>query len=141
MMAIGPNDPQAQSDKSNLLRQLRIAPSERDGPTSQAARSKIIYVVSGLAAVALLAGALAFWKWHSQRYTVEVATALAPSTAHSTAVPIRMSPSCPRRYTLDDSGEASVADRAARRSPLAVAACRSHCRSSCRSAAAGNGPA
>ncbi len=84
MMAVGPQDPQTrseQSDKSNLLRQLRIAPSERDGPTSRAARTKILYIALGLAAVVLLAGALAFWKWHSRRYTVEVATALAPSTA------------------------------------------------------------
>ncbi len=84
MMGVEPRNPQSQSeqsDKSNLLRQLRIAPAERDGPTSAATKSKILYIVLGLAAITMLAVAVFFWKWHSRRYTVEVATALAPSIA------------------------------------------------------------
>jgi RND family efflux transporter MFP subunit len=80
-MAMDPKDPQAGSDKGNLLRQLRIDPSEREGPASSAARSRALYITLGLIAAALLIGALAYWKWHSRPYTVAVATALAPSAA------------------------------------------------------------
>jgi RND family efflux transporter MFP subunit len=69
------------SDKGNLLRQLRIDPSERDAAASSAPRSRMLFVALGVFAALLAAGALSYWKWHSRPYTVEVATAIAPSAA------------------------------------------------------------
>ncbi len=90
-MVADPQEPMDQSDKSSLLRQLRIAPSEREGPAPGAARSKVLYIALGLAAGVFLLGALAYWKWHSRNYTVEVATALAPSTAQGPAAILQAS--------------------------------------------------
>ena len=41
--------------------------------------------------MALLAGALAYWKWHSRPYAVEVATAVAPSAAQGPAAILQAS--------------------------------------------------
>jgi RND family efflux transporter MFP subunit len=79
-MAAEPNDPPG-TDKGSLLRQLRIDPSERDRPASSAAGPRALYITLGIAAALVLAGALAYWKWHARPYTVDVATALAPSAA------------------------------------------------------------
>ena len=91
MMVADPKEPIGQSDKSSLLRQLRIAPSEREGPASGAPRSKVLYTVLGVAAAVLMAGALAYWKWHARSYKVEVATALAPSAAQGPAAILQAS--------------------------------------------------
>jgi RND family efflux transporter MFP subunit len=90
-MAMDPNAPPGRSEQDGLLRKLRIDPSQRDGPTSGAARSRIQYVVLGLIGVAVLAGVLGYWKWHSRPYTVEVATALAPSAAQGPAAILQAS--------------------------------------------------
>jgi RND family efflux transporter MFP subunit len=80
MTPVDPKAPQGGTDQGNLLRQLRIDPKERDG-TAPSARSRTPYIAAGVVAAALLAGALAYWKWHSRPFVVEVATALAPSAA------------------------------------------------------------
>ncbi len=90
-MAVDPKDLQARSDKGNLLRQLRIDPSERDGAAASAGSAKTRYLVLGALAVVLLAAALAYWKWHSRPYAVEVATALAPSAAQGPAAILQAS--------------------------------------------------
>jgi HlyD family secretion protein len=90
-MAVDPQNLQGRSDQGNLLRQLRIDPSERDGAAPGPGRSKARYIVLGALAVAVLAGALAYWKWHSRPYTVEVATALAPSATQGPAAILQAS--------------------------------------------------
>ncbi|HEV7431551.1 MAG TPA: hypothetical protein VGN77_00810, partial [Steroidobacteraceae bacterium] len=80
-MRVDSKDPPGATDKGNLLRQLRIDPSDRDGLAPSASRSRKLYLALGFVAVTLAAAALAYWKWHPRPYTVEVATALAPSAA------------------------------------------------------------
>ncbi len=48
-------------------------------------------MVLGALAVVVLIGALAYWKWQSRPYTVEVATALAPSAAQGPAAILQAS--------------------------------------------------
>lgn len=68
-------------EQSGLLRQLRIDPAERDSPVGGGRVSRVL--PAGLVLVALLAvaAALAFWKWHGQRFTVDGATAVAASAS------------------------------------------------------------
>jgi RND family efflux transporter MFP subunit len=89
-MMVDPKDPMGQSDKSNLLRQLRIAPSERDG-ASAGPRPKVLYIALGFVALTSLVSAWAYWKWHSRPFAVEIATALVPSTAQGPAAILQAS--------------------------------------------------
>ncbi len=90
-MAVDPKDLQGRSDQGNLLRQLRIDPSERDGAASGASRSKTRYFVLGGLALIAFCGALVYWKWHSRPYPVEVATAVAPSAGQGPAAILQAS--------------------------------------------------
>ena len=87
MMVAEPKSATGAADKSSLLRQLHIDPSQRDTPAPRAGRSRLLRVVVALLVLVLLAGALAFWRWRAQVFTVEVATALVPrATQGPTAI-------------------------------------------------------
>jgi HlyD family secretion protein len=79
-MAGETSDPKTGSDAGNLLRQLRIASTDRDRPV-RPGWSRTLMVSGALIALALLGGAAAYWKWHARPVPVEAATALAPSKA------------------------------------------------------------
>ena len=90
-MAEDPNYRGGGTDKGSLLRQLRIDPSQRDAAPAGAGRPWALRVSVAVLVLVLLASALAYWKWHAQRYTVEVATAVAPSAAQGPAAILQAS--------------------------------------------------
>jgi RND family efflux transporter MFP subunit len=89
-MPLDPKAPPA-SNQGSLLGQLRIDPSQRDGPASRAGRSRALYLALGVLVLTLLLAALGYWKWHARPLTVEVATALAPSAAQGPAAILQAS--------------------------------------------------
>src|SRR5262249_52814911 len=76
----GRGDPGSQ-DSGRLLAQLRIDPAQRDAPSGRGApgrRRAVALAVGALVLLALMAG---YWFWRARPVTVDVATAVAPSSA------------------------------------------------------------
>ena len=69
------------ADRDELLSRLRIDPTERDSPAQGHNTSRAWFVTLAVLVLLLLGGALAYWKWHGQRLSIELATAVAASTA------------------------------------------------------------
>jgi HlyD family secretion protein len=90
-MAADPNVPAGGADKDSLLRQLRIAPAERDGPSVRTPRPWGARVAAAVAVLALVAGGLLYWKSHNTVYSVAAATAVAPTGAQGPAAILQAS--------------------------------------------------
>ena len=90
-MVADPKNPAGSTDKGSLLRQLHIDPSARDTPAAGARGFRILRIALAAVVLLALAATLAYWKWHGQRLSVEVATAVAPSVAQGPAAILQAS--------------------------------------------------
>ena len=88
-MAAEPKTAGVGSEQGKLLSQLRIDPTQRDAPSGGGTRT--LRVALAVAVLAVLAGALAFWKWRTRAVVVEVATAVAPSAAQGPSATLQAS--------------------------------------------------
>ena len=77
------------SDAGRLLGQLRLDPSQRDGPVGSGTRS--LRIAMTVAAVALLVVVFGYWKWRNRALAVEVTAAIAPSAAQGPGATLQAS--------------------------------------------------
>jgi RND family efflux transporter MFP subunit len=90
-MSVDPNQSSAGVDKTNLLRQLRIDPTEREGASARRSPRRGPIIAGAAAVLVLLAGAVGYWKWRTAAYVVEAATAVAPTGAQGPAAILQAS--------------------------------------------------
>ena len=90
-MADSGNEQGSAGERSELLGKLRIDASARDAPAAGAGAWRRWPVLAALVVVALALIGFAWWKLRGQIYTVELATAVAPTSAQGPAAILQAS--------------------------------------------------